>query len=51
VILAITRAGEEIVLPTGRETVQPGDVLAVAGTGEAVRAAAELLRGGVESGG
>jgi CPA2 family monovalent cation:H+ antiporter-2 len=49
VILAITRAGEEILLPTGREMVQSGDVLAVAGTGEAVRAAAALLHGGPES--
>jgi CPA2 family monovalent cation:H+ antiporter-2 len=46
VVLAITRAGQPILLPTGHETIQAGDRLAVAGTKKAVRAAAELLRTG-----
>ncbi|HEU4649663.1 MAG TPA: cation:proton antiporter [Gemmatimonadales bacterium] len=49
VVLAITRAGDEILLPTGREKIHSGDVLALAGTGDAVRAAAALLRTGPES--
>ena len=44
VVLAITRAGQPILLPTGHETIHSGDRLAVAGTKKAVRAAAELLR-------
>lgn len=46
VVLAITRGGAPILLPTGHETIQAGDRLAVAGTKKAVRAAAELLRSG-----
>ena len=46
VVLAITRAGQPILLPTGHETIHAGDRLAVAGTKKAVRAAAELLRMG-----
>jgi K+/H+ antiporter YhaU regulatory subunit KhtT len=46
VVLAITRADQPILLPTGHETIQPGDRLAVAGTRRATRAAAELLRTG-----
>lgn len=44
-VLAITRAGERVVLPVGREVLRAGDVLALAGTQEAVRAAAALLEG------
>ena len=46
VVLAITRGGQPILLPTGHETIQAGDRLAVAGTKKAVRAAAELLTSG-----
>jgi monovalent cation:H+ antiporter-2, CPA2 family len=46
VILAITREGAQIPLPTGHDVLLAGDVLAVAGTRAAVRAAAILLRTG-----
>jgi monovalent cation:H+ antiporter-2, CPA2 family len=46
VILAITREGAQIPLPTGHDALLAGDVLAVAGTRAAVRAAAILLRTG-----
>ncbi|HEU4800435.1 MAG TPA: cation:proton antiporter, partial [Gemmatimonadales bacterium] len=46
VVLAITRAGQPILLPTGHETIQAGDRLAVAGTRKAVHAAAQLLATG-----
>jgi len=46
VVLAITRAGEDILLPTGHVTLHPGDVLAVAGTRDAVQAARTVLRAG-----
>jgi CPA2 family monovalent cation:H+ antiporter-2 len=46
VVLAITRGGEPILLPTGHETIQPGDRLAVAGTRRAAHAAVELIRTG-----
>jgi monovalent cation:H+ antiporter-2, CPA2 family len=45
-ILAITRRGEtgaKVVVPSGKEKLRVGDVLALAGTQEAVDAAAELL--------
>jgi CPA2 family monovalent cation:H+ antiporter-2 len=45
-ILAITRLGEEgakIVVPSGKEKLRIGDVLALAGTQEAVDAACEML--------
>jgi CPA2 family monovalent cation:H+ antiporter-2 len=48
VVLAITRAGQPILLPTGHETIQPGDRLAVAGTRRAAHAAVELIRSGRE---
>lgn len=44
-VLAITRDGEPVLVPTGREVLRVGDVLAIAGTTEAVRAAREILRG------
>lgn len=46
VVLAITRAGEDILLPTGHVTLHPGDVLAIAGTRESVQAARAVLRAG-----
>ncbi len=46
VVLAITRAGQPILLPTGHETIQAGDRLAVAGTRKAIHAAVWLLRTG-----
>jgi CPA2 family monovalent cation:H+ antiporter-2 len=49
VVLAITRADQPILLPTGHETIQPGDRLAVAGTRRATRAAAALLRTGKQT--
>jgi CPA2 family monovalent cation:H+ antiporter-2 len=46
VVLAITRDGESILLPTGHERMQTGDRLAVAGTRRASHAAVELIRAG-----
>ncbi|MBX6364374.1 MAG: cation:proton antiporter [Gemmatimonadetes bacterium] len=43
-VLAITRDGEEIIVPTGRERLRAGDVLAVAGSQESIEAATRLLR-------
>ena len=45
-VLAITREGEPVAVPSGREVLRAGDVLAVAGTGDAVEAATRLLREG-----
>ena len=42
-VLAIARAGEEVLVPTGHELLRVDDVLALAGTGEAVEAARALL--------
>jgi len=42
-ILAIQRGDESILVPAGRQRLEAGDVLAVAGTQEAVEAAKELL--------
>ncbi len=47
-VLAIRREGEPVVIPTGREQLRAGDVLAVAGTQEAVTAAGRLLTTGEE---
>lgn len=47
-VLAITRA-EQGIVPTAREPLHEGDVLALAGTHEAVEAAVSLLRGDGES--
>jgi len=44
-VLAIARAGEEVLVPTGHEVLRVDDVLALAGTGEAVEAARALLSG------
>jgi CPA2 family monovalent cation:H+ antiporter-2 len=42
-VLAIHREGEDVSVPTAREVLKPGDVLALAGTHEAVEAAKGLL--------
>jgi CPA2 family monovalent cation:H+ antiporter-2 len=43
-VLAISRSGESIVVPGAGERLQAGDVLALAGTHEAIEAAKALLR-------
>jgi CPA2 family monovalent cation:H+ antiporter-2 len=43
-VLAITRQGEPVMIPTGHEVLRDGDVLAIAGSHEAIAAAVELLR-------
>lgn len=42
-VLAIGREGHPVIAPTGPEVLRAGDVLAVAGTHEAISAAADLL--------
>ena len=42
-VLAIHREGEDVSVPTAREVLRPGDVLALAGTHAAVEAARGLL--------
>ena len=42
-VLAIIREQEGVLIPTGRETLQAGDLLAVAGTTDALAGAAQLL--------
>ena len=44
-VLAIMRAGEPVVVPTGREILRAGDRLALAGAEDSVAAAVELLNG------
>jgi CPA2 family monovalent cation:H+ antiporter-2 len=44
-VLAITRRAGAVLVPTASETLEPGDVLALAGTEEAIAAAQALLRG------
>ncbi len=45
-VVAIQRTGEQVVLPTGREKLQAGDVLAITGTTGSVSKAQELLMRG-----
>ena len=45
-VLVIVRPGESIILPVGKEVLQAGDVLALAGAEEAVEKAKKLLRAG-----
>lgn len=45
VVLAVTRGGEQVMLPVGSERLQVGDVLALAGTSDAIDAAREVLQG------
>ncbi len=42
-VVAIRRSNQNVLLPTGREALQAGDVLGIAGTEEAIRRANELL--------
>jgi CPA2 family monovalent cation:H+ antiporter-2 len=42
-VLAISRHGESVMIPSGHDVLRPGDVLALCGTREAVDAARELL--------
>jgi CPA2 family monovalent cation:H+ antiporter-2 len=44
-VLAIVRGEDSVLIPTGKETLQSGDLLALAGTTEAVAAARLLLTG------
>jgi K+:H+ antiporter len=44
-VLAVTRSEGGVIVPTALELLRPGDVLALAGTHEAIAAAAETLRG------
>ena len=46
-VLAIVRAGEQVLVPRGRDMLRAGDVLAVAGSADAVAAARELIEGAV----
>jgi len=46
-VLAILREGEQVLVPSGHERVRAGDVLAVAGTEDAVAAAREMIVGGL----
>ncbi|HEX2573821.1 MAG TPA: cation:proton antiporter [Polyangia bacterium] len=43
-VLAIQRGDRSLVVPRGEETLLPGDIVALAGTHDAIAAAAELLR-------
>ena|SRR5882762_10323069 len=49
-VLAIRRGRAGLLVPTGHELLQAGDVLALAGTREAVQAAKSLLGGGASEG-
>src|SRR6267143_899498 len=49
-VLAIARGGEGVLVPTGHEQLRVHDVLALAGTEEAVAAARGLLSGDVPAG-
>ncbi|MEP7088316.1 MAG: cation:proton antiporter [Gemmatimonadota bacterium] len=42
-VLAIVRAGEQVLVPRGRDVLRAGDVLAVAGSADAVAAARALI--------
>jgi CPA2 family monovalent cation:H+ antiporter-2 len=48
-VLALVREGHGTVIPTGHETLHAGDVLAVAGTAEAIRVARAVVAQGGES--
>jgi CPA2 family monovalent cation:H+ antiporter-2 len=47
-VIAITRAEGEVIAPTGREVLHAGDVLALAGSREAIQAALAAVKAGVE---
>ena len=42
-VLAILRHGEQVLVPSGHERIHAGDVLAIAGSAEAIAAARELI--------
>jgi CPA2 family monovalent cation:H+ antiporter-2 len=44
-VLAILRAGEPIIAPAGKEVILEGDVLAVAGSHDAILGARALIEG------
>lgn len=46
VLLAITRGDDNVLLPVGAEQLRAGDILALAGTGDAIRQASALLSRG-----
>jgi CPA2 family monovalent cation:H+ antiporter-2 len=45
-VLVIVRGDDSVILPVGKEMLQPGDVLALAGAEDAVEKARSLLRSG-----
>jgi CPA2 family monovalent cation:H+ antiporter-2 len=45
-VLVLLRKDGESLVPTGKDTVAPGDVLALAGTPEAVESARRILADG-----
>jgi CPA2 family monovalent cation:H+ antiporter-2 len=48
-VLAIQRGEEQVVVPTAHEALRAGDVLALAGTHEAIAAARAVLDGGAQA--
>jgi CPA2 family monovalent cation:H+ antiporter-2 len=48
-VLALVREGHGTVIPTGRETLRAGDMLAVAGTADAIRVARAVVAHGGET--
>jgi CPA2 family monovalent cation:H+ antiporter-2 len=42
-VLAIVRQGEQVLVPSGHDRVRAGDVLAVAGSEDAIAAAREVI--------
>ena len=50
-VLAIVRDGQCVIVPSGREMLEVGDLLAVAGTAEAIRAARALIAFGRDDAG
>ncbi|HXU64267.1 MAG TPA: cation:proton antiporter [Polyangia bacterium] len=49
-VVVIDRGAEGLIYPTGDEALQPGDVLVLTGSADAVAGAQELLRGSVQLG-
>jgi CPA2 family monovalent cation:H+ antiporter-2 len=45
-VLAIVRGDQQVLMPSGHETLHEGDVLAVVGSHEAVETARTLIAGG-----
>jgi CPA2 family monovalent cation:H+ antiporter-2 len=42
-VLAIQRGDQSVVIPTGHDRLEAGDILAIAGTQKAVESAKELI--------